>query len=539
MCKKFIENYVKLKKRLFIRRYMRGFQSLKNQNKLEIISTIKNELSHTSLNKIDISSTNVLIFGSGNVRVDLILRQFLVVKLLNLNFNKSLLCAVVHPKKKISYPLPKEWRIVLEKHGFLADTWLNNFKWILFVLRNLFLGYATFFLFLWKSIIRLIKNQINTQEPYSYFQDLSSNNFPVKHSDKSQSHDIISWYKLWKERPNMVNRFAHSVVSIDQERIVDSLFYTEFPFPFLRTTSSVVRYFFWGIIASTLSLFDLFRGRFSHSLLLRESAKLNIVKLLHKNDLANDYLFHNSNHIFRPLWTYEAERIGSRILFYFYSTNCETFKTPVGYLLQEHSWDLMSWPNFLVWDQYQADFIIRCIGTKNTISIVGPIWFSTSNKTIPEFGVSKVLALFDVSPMRDSFYQTLGQSNGYNTPHTVNRFLIDVIECAKKHNFIVIFKKKRDIGNLANKRYVKLINRLIKEENFVSVDPDVDALSIISKSSAVISMPFTSTALLAKEYLKPTIYFDPHCQVQKDDRAAHGIAVITNIDELDLWLSTI
>ena len=231
--------------------------------------------------------------------------------------------------------------------------------------------------------------------------------------------------------------------------------------------------------------------------------------------------------------------MGSRILFYFYSTNCETFKTPAGYQLQEHSWHLMSWSNFLVWDQYQADFIIRLIGVNNSIFIVGPIWFSTSSKTLPEYGASKVLALFDVSPMRDSFYQILGQSNGYNTPYTVNSFLIDVIECAKKHDFKVIFKRKRNIGNLANKRYVNLINRLSKEKYFLSVDPDVDAIRIISKSSAVISMPFTSTALLAKEYLKPSIFIDPHSNVQKDDRAAHGIAVISNINELDLWRSCI
>lgn len=52
-------------------------------------------------------------------------------------------------------------------------------------------------------------------------------------------------------------------------------------------------------------------------------------------------------------------------------------------------------------------------------------------------------------------------------------------------------------------------------------------------------MPFTSTALIAKELGKVSIYYDPTGLIQKDDRAAHGIPIISGKKELKNWLETI
>ena len=52
-------------------------------------------------------------------------------------------------------------------------------------------------------------------------------------------------------------------------------------------------------------------------------------------------------------------------------------------------------------------------------------------------------------------------------------------------------------------------------------------------------MPFTSTALIARELGKPTCYYDPTGLVQKDDRAAHGIEIVSGREELAHWLGTV
>ena len=78
-----------------------------------------------------------------------------------------------------------------------------------------------------------------------------------------------------------------------------------------------------------------------------------------------------------------------------------------------------------------------------------------------------------------------------------------------------------------------------KKNNYIKVHPSQDARQIIQKTQACISMPFTSTALIAKNQGKPSVYYDPSGITCKDDNAAHGIKILTNIDELKEWVGSL
>jgi polysaccharide biosynthesis PFTS motif protein len=101
----------------------------------------------------------------------------------------------------------------------------------------------------------------------------------------------------------------------------------------------------------------------------------------------------------------------------------------------------------------------------------------------------------------------------------------------------MIHKRKRDIGERLHPRYAAVLSRLAGSPAFASVSPDASALEIIARSDAVVSMPFTSTALLGRHLGKPSIFYDPHGLIQKDDRAAHGIPIVTGRAELIGWLA--
>ena len=62
---------------------------------------------------------------------------------------------------------------------------------------------------------------------------------------------------------------------------------------------------------------------------------------------------------------------------------------------------------------------------------------------------------------------------------------------------------------------------------------------LIEQSKAVISMPFTSTALIAKHLGKPSIYYDPRNLLLKNDLGSHGIEIISDSNRLRKWLSTV
>lgn len=103
----------------------------------------------------------------------------------------------------------------------------------------------------------------------------------------------------------------------------------------------------------------------------------------------------------------------------------------------------------------------------------------------------------------------------------------------------MVFKKKRKIGSSIHPQYKFFTEGLVNNVNFNSVDPDISAIKVIEKCTAVISMPFTSTAIIARDMGKPSIYYDPDGIILKDDPGSHGIPIITGINELKLWVNSL
>jgi polysaccharide biosynthesis PFTS motif protein len=88
-----------------------------------------------------------------------------------------------------------------------------------------------------------------------------------------------------------------------------------------------------------------------------------------------------------------------------------------------------------------------------------------------------------------------------------------------------------------HRRYTATVERLAASGGIITIDPDTSAHRVIERTAAVISFPFTSTALIARQLGKPSIYYDPHGFIQAGDRAAHGIPVVSGIDALRRWVA--
>ncbi len=238
------------------------------------------------------------------------------------------------------------------------------------------------------------------------------------------------------------------------------------------------------------------------------------------------------------MWTYLAENRGKRVLFYFYSTHCEGFKTIEGYTPAYFGWKNSTWSHILVWDYGQEEFVKRSIDRTPYTYIVGSIWFESGVSEIPKLSDNS-LAVFDVQPLRDAIYKTIGTPFDVFIPVHCNQFLLDIYEVSSILKMNMVLKRKRNVGNYIHFEYRNLVNLLINRKNFVSLDADVRAEQLIVQSDAVISMPFTSTAIIAREMGKPSVYYFPNDLIQKDDRAAHGIPVVIGRDELYQWLLSI
>jgi len=513
---------------------MRGYRFLKEADQLGLIAAVKNELTNVRFGKIDHNASK-LFFGAGAEKAELITRQYLLTRIGSLGLNKALLYSLGAKGSAVIYPMPRLWQEVVARYGFRVARMRCSLAWIGYV--GIFWGYGALSIakYLCVSLCEIIRLHSSVLGRYVYFVGLTSGNLPQPCRD-ARSHDIITWYAHWVGKAEHLGVLCHGVANTKNCDVNDlPVVFNLHPFPLLDTLAGLVRFAGWAFVAVLLSVLDLLRGRWWYAMLLLEFAKAAMVRFQISDKLARDYMFHNSGWIYRPLWTYEAEKKGSRILFYFYSTNCESFKRLEGYPMQAGSWQAMNWPLYLVWDEYQADFVRRAVGEAANIKIVGSIWFQSSFVEMPELPAGSV-AVFDVQSYRSSLSQILCASEEYYVPKIVNQFLLDIYTIIRECKGAMVHKRKRNIGKMIHPEYENLVKILAKAENVFSIEPEISAIRVIEGCFAVISMPFTSTALLGRELGKPSVYYNPVGVVQKDDRAAHGIPVLCGKDELRDWL---
>jgi len=471
-----------------------------------------------------------------NAQAEMAVRQFLLVRRVTWGLGEALLECVGNHDEPVRYALPMKWREVLRSHGFPVAERASALRWAGLNALYLAKGLLIIFKLALANIVGLVRVKGAPLGRYVFFDALGVSNLP---SNEGGSHDVINWYLDWSQRAPDIDRVCHNVENVGARFAGNTpVISMRSPLLPLDSRAGSARFFLWGVVSGCAAFLGLLRGNWWQALMLGEAAKAAQVRFQEPALLARDYMFHNSNWIYRPLWTYETERKGARIIFYFYSTNCEKFKHAGTYPSLAYGWQAMAWPRYVVWDEYQADFVRRAVGDAAHIDIVGSISFSSGTKVARDLP-GHAIAVFDVQPMRDAVYQPLAPDFEYYVPRNGIRFLEDIQRATLVSSKIMVLKRKRDVGSKVHPGYELAIDHLGKTANYLELDPDTSASALIEKCQAVISTPFTSTALIGRDLGKPSIYYDPHGLCEKDDRAAHGIPIVSGRVELLAWLAAL
>ena len=519
-----------------LRNVSKGYRILKSTNRLDFIDNLKIKLTNTLIDT-RINKTNFIKIDSNIVPLEICVRQFILQRFIGIDFNKEILATIADKKKKFVYPLPKEWLNILQLNGINTNNLICNLFWYYQVFKFWLIACYELMYQIIVSFNFIISSSPKSVANFIHFDSLGIENIPTKSG--SFDYGIFSWYSNKYDTKN-IEYFTHTV-PVKNEIILNDKIKTKYlsrPFYPILTFSSLLIFFYNSIFRIMISFFLVFKGEWWNALLLRDSMFSKIIDLNQNAGIAKRYIFNNSKWIYRPLWTYTAEKHNSEIFFYFYSTNIERFKAESKTTPICNSWNLMSWSNYIVWDNYQADFIKNVSIFPYKLDVAGPVYFVFANEVDIDIENNSI-AVFDIQPVKSTFYESLGISKEYYVPEVANPFLNDVFESITTLNYPIAFKRKRNIGKLAHYKYVSEINRISKEYHFLNIDPSIPAELIIAKAKAVISMPFTSTALVAKHLGKPSIFYDPSGFVVKDDPAAHGIMVINNKVDLMDWLNKI
>lgn len=511
------------------RRMMRDYRRLRDAGELERIESALFVLADTPLGVTQTARER--FFGTATPNAEKVVRQFLLARLAGTPLKVKLMSSLgSSARRPLTHPLPPAWCDALARNGFRVSKGICALMWVAYLIGM----FAYAWLAMAKSLALSLREDDAPYERSAYFEGLSASQLP---RDQKPSYDIFSWYASWNGRHPEVSRLSHSVSGGKMKEALGlPLVYASLPQPLPRSFRHRIVLLRDFTILATIALLDFLRGRWWHMLLLREVERAALINQAPRERLPKEYMMSNSGWLYRPLWTYAAEAAGSRITFYFYSTNSATFKTASGYPRQTNHWELCTWSRYLVWEEEQRDFLRR-LGIDGSIDIVGPIWFSDADAALPAC-MPPAIAVFDVQPMRESIYRSLALGYEYYTARTAIGFVEGISEVTSGLGLKILFKRKRNVGRNIHPLYAVALARLTDTGSLISVEPGLAAQHIIKECSCVVSMPFTSTALIARAMGKPSCYYDPTGLVQHDDRSAYGIRVFNTPEALSDWIAS-
>jgi len=524
-----------------VRAILNGHEYLKLFNKLQLLNNLKTDLVESEL-KISLKYL-FLKFDIDNAS-DLT-KQYIVLKLKTKSFSniarfygliESILMFFGNGKP-VTFPLPSQWFTILRKYEIKINTLFSSFHWIYFIVIHYFKGviyiFKTYF-----SFFDLTNNyNYNKKLKKSItFDDLIDCQFPT--NNNLFSHDIFTWFTDFKSTNYYL---IHNNIRFNYKLYNKNIKYNHYIIPPLNSLLTFLKFLFWSLYIISYTFIQLLLNKWWYPLLLTEIVKTKRFELQKNHKFISEEYYFCSEWVYRPLWTYYLEKhLQKKIIFYFYSTNSEGFKTKNGYKPHDFDWRIISWPIYLVWDDYQKIFIKKYAKRNPEFIISGPVYFQAKIVELPKLlNNLNTIVIFDIPPFRPYQYKKLGLPYNYHTYEITCKFLDDIIYVSEKLNLNIFFKRKRkSFSNYHDKRYQKYITKLIiNNKNIYEIDPDLSAFHVISHTSASISFPFTSTALISKHLQKPSCYYDPSELLYKDDNGSHGITILSSRIELYHWLN--
>lgn len=173
---------------------------------------------------------------------------------------------------------------------------------------------------------------------------------------------------------------------------------------------------------------------------------------------------------------------------------------------------------------------------RSKFEIMGHPWRSDLILDLPKDSRTRIAA-FD--------YEALNGLFGFGTIHDVGyydqrkeiEFLSDLVLVAANLEVLILHKPKRNIPiHKRTKEYSELLEKLELHPNYQIINSEVSPHRLIQESHLVISLPLTSTALIAKSLGKVSLFYDPIGKMEHNDDSLRGIPLIQSRKLLEEFL---
>ena len=509
-----------------------AYNYLKDHNKINEIYELKEKLQKIHFNN-DFEKIHK-IFPNSDADIYSSLYQFIYSRIINRSLFTSRVMLSIAFKKKFYYPLPK---IYLDKISKVVDVnyFISKILYISFIIL-----YFIFQIFLIISSIKyFFKFKIKTNKA------IYLNSIPNLYSDYSNNNECLDFFKwslkTFDLKDNII--FTHSNKNIINKKIhVNDKFYETYylkhPVAFFLNISNILS-FFVALIKTTKTISKTFYyKKFEIIFLIKEIYFLHLFKDI--NRYYNLCLFNNSDMIFKPLWTYQNEKkIKESVVVYFYSTNVNPllWELTKEKYFETYGYCLLSWKKYVSWTLLHEKWLNKITKKQNKFIRTSYVPFAGEHTKLSF--KKKILTIFDVPPRKDEIYNLLDNPYNIYTLKYCTNFIQNIIYALPEsfyENFNIIIKSKFKNNKIIHTKYDQYLNDLQKNKN-IKIIHKISSESIIDKSDATISIPFTSPAITSLRKNKNAIFYDPSGKLTLLNCLEKDIKLVSTLEDLKVWIS--
>ena len=209
----------------------------------------------------------------------------------------------------------------------------------------------------------------------------------------------------------------------------------------------------------------------------------------------------------KSLWVDLFEAKGGKTNLFLYSINIQrveerrTRKRP--YYAE---YRVMPWKNLAVWDRSQKEYLLEAaIELTPNFRLLVRCGFLTVMKVYPTKKTPSI-GFFDVTPKRNSWYDTLTAKRTYYTRNLCSSSLNEIYKICTEIGVQLLYKHKRLYGPLDDKGFVDHVSKIKKSTQYHHLrSRGLTPQKLIEVSDAVISLPFTSTGIVAQAMENPLV----------------------------------
>ena len=523
-------------KRKELRKVLRASLDLRREGRSHEVDAMLNNLVDTKLGVDEVVLSRLLGQQGGDI-VAAYCTQRAYELVDTLEFRRKLLRAFGEDTYSIDYPIPKNWQLALANSGFKVNRRKCDRLWYLFCLRKWCKG---IFLCLEVAFEPKINDgdivrEIENGGSWAFFADLTLNCITKKRNN-SPSYNLRSWFQEYLPTDEAFTAGGRRLSSRECQH--NGVLYSKSGLLSLRGVNQRIGFFFTSIVAALECLLRS-RGNIYQLLVFQEYAMLKKASVQLNEHLPKSIYFSNTSYSVRPLWTFLAEQRSSKVVLYYYSTNNERFGDKTEKERLYPAYRLIAWRNLMVWHERQSTVFKSAISVDIHCEVVGPIWFEDCPESLKE-NSSIDIAIFDVTPLRSSWYRTMCPPQDYYIAENGILFLEQIVAVCRLLNVTPSMKFKRppSMDRRLDRRYLNAVAKMVSSGDLKLLAPEQSVQHYIKSAKMVISRPFTSTAHVAMALSCPSVFFDPSGITSHGDEGAAGVPMLTNIEELKSWIAS-